>query len=188
MCVATSVSFPGQSVCCVYWRGRWWWRRGVAGSNYLGGGGGGGGALGGWFINFVSGQTYNVTIGNGGIYGRPNGNDNMGEGQIDPQGSYAPGRDGTGGGNTTFRYNGVDYTVTGGYGGQGGSVVALMYIQINRGVVGVLLQLVIQHIQTMELVVQAAQLTLPLTALLTAQMVALVGQVVTKEGVLRVFN
>jgi hypothetical protein len=96
---------------------------GVAGPGYLGGsgGGGGGGALGGWFINFVSGQTtYNITIGNGGTYGRPNNDTTMDEGQIDSAGNYATGQDGTGGGNTTFTYTAGNYTVTGGSGGQGG--------------------------------------------------------------------
>ena len=100
---------------------------GVAGSNYLGGGG----ALGGWFINFVSGQTYNVTIGNGGIYGHPNNDTFMSEGQIDSAGSVTPGQYGTIGGNTTFTYNAGNYTVTGGSGGQGG-IGGSPYVYTNK--------------------------------------------------------
>ena len=89
-----------------------------------GGGGGGGGALNSWFVNFVSGQTtYNVTIGAGGNYGQPNDSGSVGgmaEGQEDDAGNYAIGRDGSDGGDTTFRYNSVNYISAGGKGGKGG--------------------------------------------------------------------
>ena len=99
---------------------------GVRGSGSVGGsaGGGGGGALNAWFVTFVSDQTtYNVTIGEGGLYGQPNNGTGIAEGAEDRSGgqsNLSQGRDGAPGGDTTFTYNSLNYISKGGKDGHGG--------------------------------------------------------------------
>jgi hypothetical protein len=84
------------------------------------GGGGGGGALKGWFVQSI-GSTYDVTIGNGGAFGRPSGNTTVGEGMTSLSGSFGSGNAGGNGSATSFVYNGTTYSSPGGSGGSGGS-------------------------------------------------------------------
>jgi hypothetical protein len=88
------------------------------------GGGGGGGALKGWFVQSV-GSTYDVTIGNGGAFGRPSGNTTVGEGMTSLGGSSGSGSAGGNGSATSFVYNGTTYSSPGGSGGSGGSTVTV---------------------------------------------------------------
>jgi hypothetical protein len=83
------------------------------------GGGGGGGALNGWFVQSID-LTYNVTIGDGGAFGRPPGNTTVGEGMKSTSGNYGSGNAGGNGSATSFVYNGTTYSSPGGSGGSGG--------------------------------------------------------------------
>ena len=87
------------------------------------GGGGGGGALNGWFVTYNSSYTtYNVTIGEGGLYGPPNNRTRaqVSEGAESTSAAKTSGQNGLSGGNTTFTYAGSNYESVGGTYGKGG--------------------------------------------------------------------